>query len=118
MQVGLQLDNMPAQLLKAFQTLTAGPDMEVFIDVSYAKALQHSAGDASSKDEAIGKSRADNTSKIHLAVDACGLPVVFEVTGGQINDLHPGVRTDCQGSRHREVIREQVEQQGAKAVIP
>jgi hypothetical protein len=57
-----------------------------FIDGSYAKAHQHSAGAASSEDEAIGKSRAGNTSKIHLAVDAYGLPVEFEITGGQVND--------------------------------
>lgn len=73
--------------LKVFQTLVTDPDMEwVFIDGSYAKAHQHSAGAAGGMDQAIGKSRAGNTSKIHLAVDACGLPVVFEITGGQIND--------------------------------
>ena len=73
--------------LKVFQTLVADPDMEwVFIDGSYAKAHQHSAGAADGMDQAIGKSRAGNTSKTHLAVDACGLPVVFEITGGQIND--------------------------------
>lgn len=38
------------------------------------------------QDEGIGKSRAGNTSRIHLAVDACGLPVVFDITGGQVND--------------------------------
>ena len=62
----------------------AQPDMEwVFIDGSYAKAHQHSAGAASGNDEAIGKSRAGNTSKIHLAVDAHGLPIEFEITGGK-----------------------------------
>lgn len=35
--------------------------------------------------KAIGKSRAGNTSKIHLAGDACGLPIAFDVTGGHIN---------------------------------
>ncbi len=72
---------------KVFKMLVAEPDMEwVFIDGSYAKAHQHSAGAASANDEAIGKSRAGNTSKIHLAVDAHGLPIEFEITGGQIND--------------------------------
>ncbi len=32
------------------------------------------------------KSRAGNTTKIHLAVDGYGLPVEFEITGGEIND--------------------------------
>ena len=69
--------------LKVFKALVAQPDMEwVFIDGSYAKAHQHSAGAASGNDEAIGKSRAGNTSKIHLAVDAHGLPIEFEITGG------------------------------------
>lgn len=86
--------------LKVFQTLVADPDMEwVFIDGSYAKAHQHSAGAAGGMDQAIGKSRAGNTSNIHLAVGACGPPVVFETTGGQINDLHTGACLDCQGSR-------------------
>ena len=72
---------------KVFKMLVEEPDMEwVFIDGSYAKAHQHSAGAASANDEAIGKSRAGNTSKIHLAVDAHGLPIEFEITGGQIND--------------------------------
>lgn len=73
--------------LKVFEVLVEDPDMEwVFIDSSYAKAHQHSAGAASGSEEAIGKSRAGNTSKIHLAVDAYGLPIEFEVTGGQVND--------------------------------
>lgn len=41
--------------LKVLQALVADPDMEwVFIDGSYTKAHQHSAGAASGKDEAIG----------------------------------------------------------------
>ena len=109
--------------------LVAEPDMEwVFIDGSYAKAHQHSAGAASGSDEAIGKSRAGNTSKIHLAVDAHGLPIEFEITGGQINDCTqpstliakiPTAETIIADKGYdSEAIREQVEQQGAKAVIP
>lgn len=50
---------------KVLEVLMTDPDMEwVFIDGSYAKAHQHSTGAASKKDEAIGKSRAGNTSKI------------------------------------------------------
>jgi transposase len=111
-----------------FQTLVTDPDMEwVFIDGSYAKAHQHSAGAAGGMDQAIGKSRAGNTSKIHLAVDACGLPVVFEITGGQINDCTqaPALIAKVPATQmiiadkgyDSEAIREQVEQQGAKAVI-
>ena len=50
------------------------------------KAHQHSIGAASDEDEAIGKSVAGNTTKIHMAVDACGLPIDFEITGGEVHD--------------------------------
>ena len=54
-----------------FKALVVEPDMEwIFIDGSYAKAHQHSSGAASNADEAIGKSRAGNTSKIHLVENA------------------------------------------------
>ena len=71
---------------------------------------------------------AGNTTKIHLSVDACGLPVTCEVTGGEVNDCTvapallaktPDAETvigdkgyDSQG------IRDQVVEQGGKPVIP
>ena len=57
-----------------------------FIDASYVKAHQHSAGAASGEDEAIGLSRAGKTTKIHLVTDSCGNLVHFEVTAGSVND--------------------------------
>ena len=115
--------------LKVLQALVTDPDLEwVFIDGSYAKAHQHSAGAASGKDEAIGKSRAGNTSKIHLAVDACGLPIAFEITGGQVNDCTQAASLIAKVPEAEsiiadkgydsEAIREQIVQQGAQAVIP
>ena len=72
--------------LKLFQSLTSDPDTEcVFIDGSYVKAHQHSAGAAGDEPQAIGKSRAGNTSKIHLAVDAYGFPIRFRITGRKFN---------------------------------
>jgi len=72
---------------KLFNVLRTDSDLEwVFIDGSYVKAHQHSAGAAGGYDENIGKSRAGNTSKVHLAVNAYGLPEVFTMTGGHIND--------------------------------
>lgn len=105
------------------------PDMEwVFIDSSYAKAHQHSAGAASTQDQAIGKSRAGNTSEIHLAVDACGLPIAFDVTAGQTNDCSQAASLIAKvpdaevifadKGYDTETIRAQVEQQGSKVVIP
>ena len=34
----------------------------------------------------IGKNRALNITKIHLAVDGCGLPIELEITNGEVND--------------------------------
>ncbi len=115
--------------LQVFKELVVEPDMEwVFIDGSYIKAHQHSAGAARGNDEAIGKSRGGNTSKIHMAVDAHGLPVEFEITGGQINDCTqatslitklPTAETIVADKGYdSETIREQIEQQGAIAAIP
>jgi hypothetical protein len=47
---------------------------------------QHSAGTSDKELQAIGKSRAGNTTKIHLIVDSHGLPIEFEITGGEVND--------------------------------
>ena len=73
--------------LTLFKTLTQEPDTEwIFIDGSYVKAHQHSAGAADEEPQVIRKSRAGNTTKIHLVVDSCGLPAEFEITGGEVND--------------------------------
>ena len=46
---------------------------------------QYNPGAATEDDEAIAKSRGGNTTKIHLSVAACGYPVAFEITGGNIH---------------------------------
>ena len=72
---------------KVFNLLVIEPDLEWgFIDGSYVKAHQHSTGAASDDDQAIGTSRAGNTSTIHMVVDSFGLPIHFEITGGQVHD--------------------------------
>lgn len=74
-------------LQRLFKKLISEPDFEwIFIDGSIVKAHQHSAGASSKADEAIGKSKGGNTSKIHLAVDSYGLPIEFTITGGQLHD--------------------------------
>ena len=46
------------KLLKIFQSLVQNSDLEwKFVDASYVKAYQHSAGAATKKDEAIAPSR-------------------------------------------------------------
>ena len=83
----LQLLVEKKPLEKLVNVLKTDSDLEwVFIDGRYVKAHQHSAGAAGGYDENIGKSRAGNTSKVHLAINAYGLPHVFTITGGHIND--------------------------------
>jgi transposase len=115
--------------LRIFKLLIEDPDFEwVFIDGTYAKAHQHSAGAPGGGKEAIGVSRAGRTSKIHLAVDAHGLPVEFEITGGQINDctaapelieqLPAAAAIVADKGYDSERIREQIEARGTRPVIP
>lgn len=75
------------KLMLIFKALVQEPDLEwEFIDGSIVKAHQHSAGAASKENQAIGKSKGGNTTKIHMAVDAYGLPIDFEITGGEVHD--------------------------------
>ena len=39
--------------------------------------------------QGIGRSRGGLSTKVHLVVDALGLPVTFEITEGQRHDLQP-----------------------------
>jgi IS5 family transposase len=50
------------------------------------KAHQHSSGAIGDYDQAIGKPVAGNTTKIHTAVESNGMPIEFEITGGQVQD--------------------------------
>ena len=75
-------------LQKLFESLASEGDPEwLFLDGSIVKAHQDSSGAAGKQDEAIGKSRGGNSTKIHLAVNSGGLPVYFELSGGQVNDI-------------------------------
>lgn len=50
------------------------------------KAHQHSAGAASSDNQAIGRSVGGLSTKIYMAVEAYGLPIDFEITEGQVHE--------------------------------
>lgn len=55
--------------MRIFKSLVIDPNLEwEFIDGSIVKAHQHSAGAAGGEEQAIGKSVAGNTTKIHMAV--------------------------------------------------
>ncbi|ABC30043.1 Transposase and inactivated derivatives [Hahella chejuensis KCTC 2396] len=110
--------------LRIFRSLVREPDLEWgFIDGSYVKAHQHSAGACTEEPQAIGKSRAGNTTKVHLAVDAYGLPVEFEITGGEVNDCTAAELIEKLPSSEAivgdkgydsERVREQIKRKGAR----
>src|SRR6478736_8204823 len=74
------------KLMQIFNCLVQEPDLEwEFIDGSIVHAHQHSSGGIGGN-QAIGKSVGGNTTKIHMAVDAYGLPIAFRLTGGEVHD--------------------------------
>ena len=117
------------KLLEIFQSLVQNPDFEwKFVDASYIRAHQHSAGAPSAKDEAIGPSRGGKTTKIHLLTDSCGNPIHFEVTGGNINDstvapllieqVAAGGYFIADKGYDSEKVRELVREKGMVPVVP
>jgi transposase len=92
------------------------------------KAHQHSTGAASNENQAIGKSVAGNTTKIHMAVDAYGLPIQFEITGGEVHDckIAPDFFNKLPISNYKiadkgydsEELRELIRQKSSIPVIP
>jgi transposase len=116
-------------LIELFRALKSEPDLEwVFIDGTIVKAHQHGAGAVSDNTEAIGKSVAGNTTKIHLTVDSFGLPIEFTLTGGQVDDSKEAehlieILPNCDyivadKSYDSEAIREQIRQCDSLPVIP
>ena len=58
----------------------------IFADGSYVRAHQHASGARIGEARAIGKSRGGATTKVHIAADANGNPIDFEITGGEVHD--------------------------------
>jgi transposase len=117
------------KLMAIFQKLSEEPDFEWrFIDGTIVKAHQHSCRAVKGMETAIGKSVAGNTSKIHMAVDACGNPVCFEITGGQLHDvkaapdlisqLPKGGATIADRGYDSDPLRDLIKTQESKPVIP
>jgi transposase len=117
------------KLMQIFKDLIQQPDLEwEFIDGSIVKAHQHSAGLANKEEQAIGKSVAGNATKIHMAVDACGFPIAFQLTGGEVHDakiapefiknLPVADYTIADRGYDSEEIREQIKQKLSTPVIP
>ncbi len=117
------------KLMKIFKTLVHDPDIEwKFIDGSIVKAHQHSTGAASHDTEAIGQSVAGNTTKIHMAVDAYGLPIDFMITGGEVHDckiapefiaqLPRSDYTSADKGYDKEELRTLIKDKGSIPIIP
>jgi len=117
------------KVMAIFKALVQEPDLEwEFIDGSIVKAHQHSAGAISGNNEAIGISVAGKTTKIHLAADACGLPIDFVITGGEVHDckvapeflaqLPAADYTIADKGYDKEELREMIKQKASIPVIP
>ena len=100
----------------------------VFADGSYVRAHQHASGARRGEERAIGRSRGGPTTKIHMACDAHGNPIDFEITGGDIHDViqAPEIISKCKGAEHfiadkgydSEEIRELAKKAGMNPVMP
>lgn len=112
-----------------FFSLRGEVDSEwVFADGSYVRAHQHASGARRGAERAIGRSRGGPTTKIHMACDAHGNPIDFEITGGEVHDVKaaPEIIRKLESAEHfigdkgydSEEIREQVRAKGMNPVIP
>lgn len=114
---------------RLFKALSGDTDLEwSFLDGSIVRAHQHSAGASTPDDEAIGRSRGGKTTKTDMAVDSYGLPVHFELTGGQVHDSQRATELIekvevaqviiADKGYDSEVIRAEIRKVGAIPVIP
>ena len=112
-----------------FFSLRGDVDSEwIFVDGSYVRAHQHASGARRGAERAIGRSRGGLTTKIHMACDAHGNPIDFEITGGEVHDVKaaPEIIRKLDKAEHlvgdkgydSEEIREQVRAKGINPVIP
>jgi hypothetical protein len=97
------------------------------IDATIVRADQHASGPQGGEDrQALGKSRGGLSSKIHMKVDAFGMPLEFILTGGEVHEasqvdfLISGYCTYMIAARGYESdkIRELCRSRGIEPVIP
>ena len=105
------------------------PDLEwLMIDSTVIRAHHHAAGmNGGDDDQALGRSRGGFGTKLHLGVEALGLPLEIHLSPGQDADIThaPAVLGDHQpeavlGDKgyDSEAFAKTVEDRGAEAVIP
>jgi len=84
-------------------------------------------GKRGAQEQAIGRSRGGPSTKIHLIVDALGLPLSFEITEGQRHDTQPAPKLIARCAPRclladkaydSNAIRTQLSEMNAVAVIP
>lgn len=112
------------------RALSAGADREyLLIDSTAVRVHAHGAGPAGGQlAQAMGRSRASLSTKIHLASDALGYPLGFILTGANVSDydqcrpllrdyLQPGGYVIMDKGYDSDAIRAYVNQLGGVAVI-
>lgn len=97
------------------------------IDATIIRAHQDSSRISEKEIQGFGRSRGGLTSKLHLIVDALGLPIDFSVTGGDRHDITQANEL-LEGKQSRYVIgdkgydandfRKMITESGRSAVIP
>lgn len=110
--------------------LTAGRDDEyLLVDSTAVRVHAHGAGPAGGQlPQAMGRSRASLSTKIHLACDALGYPLGFLLTGANVSDLdqakplllshlRPGAHVIMDKGYDSDALRLLVNQLGGAAVI-
>jgi transposase len=104
-------------------------DEYVMIDSTSARVHQHASGPAGGQiSQAMGRSRASLSTKIHMACDALGYPLGFILTGANVSDfdqckpllgqhLVPCAHAIMDKGYDSDAIRAYVNQLGGLAVI-
>ena len=114
---------------RLFEVLRTDIDNEwQSLDSTVNRVHQHGAGGTGGADaNGIGRSRGGLTTKVHLVVDALGLPLAYEITEGQRHDIVPAPgwvkRTEprcllADKAYDSDVFRELLGEQGCDIVIP
>jgi len=109
--------------------LAAAHDGSVqMIDTSMVRVHQHAACIADAETQSVGRSRGGLTSKLHVVVDAKGLPVRLGLTPGEAHDnrlcssllsgLMPQTMVLADRDYDADWIRTLINEQGAWANIP
>ncbi len=112
---------------KTVELVKHHPDLEcLMIDASHVKVHPHATG-AIGGNQAMGRTKGGLNTKIHLAVDASGMPVRFLVTSGtiadstQISQLIQGIKAKkllADKGYDTNVVLKALTDAGIEAVIP